>query len=81
MVLHKGKEMGEGERVVKGEMKRWRDREGGADIGEEREGKRSERGRRKRVKEEEGGGKRETPELLGHMLRSTEQTSVQCSFL
>lgn len=40
--LYKGKEMGEGERVVKGEMKRWRDREGGADIGEEREGKRSE---------------------------------------
>lgn len=35
-------------------MKRWRDREGGADIGEDREGKRSERGRRKRVKEKEG---------------------------
>lgn len=68
--------------MVKGEMKRWRDREGGADIREDREGKRSERGRRKRVKEEEGGrGKRGMPELLGHTLRSTEQNSIQYSFL
>ena len=80
MVLYKGKEIGEGERVVKREMKIRRDR-GEADIGEEREGKRSERGKEKERKGEKGGkGKKGIFELLGHMLRSTEQNSIQCSF-